>query len=255
MASIPPNQTVYIRNLNDKIQKDTLRQSLYSLCVPYGRVLDIVALKTKKMRGQAFIVFSDITAATTALRQLNGRQFFGKPMRVEYALSKSDVVAQADGTFKFGEPRKHLSADQRKKLLGMNSTPGVSAKRRQSVQEEEEDGHDTKRRATEAEEGSGDEDDVQDMGDSESSDDMPAGADQVPAPTLFVTNLPESVSAEMLSGLFQEYSGFREVRRVPGKPDMAFVDYASATEASAARDVLNGFKLSADHAMKVDFSQ
>jgi hypothetical protein len=43
-------------------------------------VLDVVALKTMKMRGQAHIVFRDIHASTQAMRSLQGFEFFGKEM-------------------------------------------------------------------------------------------------------------------------------------------------------------------------------
>ncbi|CAG8843066.1 36823_t:CDS:2, partial [Racocetra persica] len=69
MSSILPNQTLYARNLNEKINKDA-----------YGRILDIVALKTIKMRGQAFIVFKEIQSATAAMRGLNGFNFYDVPM-------------------------------------------------------------------------------------------------------------------------------------------------------------------------------
>ncbi|KAJ1950095.1 hypothetical protein EC988_004513, partial [Linderina pennispora] len=166
MAAIPPNQTLYIRNLNDKIQKPVLKETLYSLCVSYGRVLDIVALKTTKMRGQAFIVFSDIASATTAMRHLNGRTVFGRPLCIEYALSKSDVVAQKDGTYKYGEKREHTSAEQRKRLLGITE----GAKRQASEEAEERE---AKRRAV----GDADEesDGEQDMRDDDSDDDSDIG--------------------------------------------------------------------------------
>jgi RNA recognition motif-containing protein len=47
---------------------------------PFGRILDIVALKTISMRGQAFIVFKDPSSAAAALRSLQGFPFYGKPM-------------------------------------------------------------------------------------------------------------------------------------------------------------------------------
>ena len=43
----------------DKAKED-LRKSLYVLMSQFGQVLDIVALKTMKMRGQAFVVFKEI---------------------------------------------------------------------------------------------------------------------------------------------------------------------------------------------------
>lgn len=46
----------------------------------YGPVLDVVALKTMKMRGQAFIVFRDIQTSSQAMRALQGFDFFGGEM-------------------------------------------------------------------------------------------------------------------------------------------------------------------------------
>lgn len=66
----------------------------------YGPVLDVVALKTDKMRGQAHIVYRDIQTATQAMRSLDGSSFLGQEMKVQYAKSKSNVVAKLDGTFK-----------------------------------------------------------------------------------------------------------------------------------------------------------
>lgn len=47
-----PNQTIYINNLNEKIKKNNLKKLLYMLFSQYGKVLQIVACKGLKMRGQ-----------------------------------------------------------------------------------------------------------------------------------------------------------------------------------------------------------
>ncbi|AEO53489.1 hypothetical protein MYCTH_2294867 [Thermothelomyces thermophilus ATCC 42464] len=101
VASVPPNQTLYVTNLpSAKIQKEDLRTALYMLFSTYGSVLDVVALKTMKMRGQAHIVYKDIQTATQAMRALNGFEFFGREMKISYAKSKSNIIAKLDGTFK-----------------------------------------------------------------------------------------------------------------------------------------------------------
>lgn len=71
---------LYCTNLPDKLQKSDLKLSLYTLFSTYGPVLDVVALKTPKMRGQAHIVYRDIQASTQAMRALQGFDFFGKEM-------------------------------------------------------------------------------------------------------------------------------------------------------------------------------
>ena len=62
------------------MQKDDLRRALYTLFSTYGPVLDIVALKTGKMRGQAHVVFRDTQASASAKQALQGFKFFDKEM-------------------------------------------------------------------------------------------------------------------------------------------------------------------------------
>uniref|UniRef100_A0A8C9PSL4 RRM domain-containing protein n=1 Tax=Spermophilus dauricus TaxID=99837 RepID=A0A8C9PSL4_SPEDA len=73
---IRPNHTIYINNMNDKIKKEELKRSLYALFSQFGHVVDIVALKTMKMRGQAFVIFKELCSSTNALRQLQGFPFY-----------------------------------------------------------------------------------------------------------------------------------------------------------------------------------
>ncbi|KAI1130411.1 hypothetical protein F5Y10DRAFT_118432 [Nemania abortiva] len=97
----PPNQTLYVTNLpSAKINKADLKTALYLLFSTHGPVLDVVALKTTKMRGQAHIVFRDTHAATQAMRSLDGFQFLGKELKIQYAKSKSHTIAKLDGTYK-----------------------------------------------------------------------------------------------------------------------------------------------------------
>jgi RNA recognition motif-containing protein len=94
---------------------------------------------------------------------------------------------------------------------------------------------------------------------------------------LYIQNLPPDVTDEMLSYLFQQYvhlksfilyfnwvdknfffsryPGFKEVRLVPGKSDIAFVEYEADHQAAVAKDVLNKFKITHDKEMKVTFAK
>jgi hypothetical protein len=79
-ASTQPNTTLYVKNLNDGVAKQELRAQLYALFTTYGAVLDVVALKGPRMKGQAFLVFAELAAATAAMRALEGMVFYEKPM-------------------------------------------------------------------------------------------------------------------------------------------------------------------------------
>lgn len=97
---IAPNQTLYVTNLpSAKINKDDLKTALYLLFSTYGPILDVVALKTMKMRGQAHIVYTDQQAATQAMRALEGVRFLGRELRIQYAKSRSDAITKLDKTY------------------------------------------------------------------------------------------------------------------------------------------------------------
>jgi RNA recognition motif-containing protein len=76
-----PNQTLYLSNLpTSNIQKEDLRISLYTLFSTYGHVLDVVAMRNAKMRGQAHITYRDVQTATQAMRALQKFEFFGREL-------------------------------------------------------------------------------------------------------------------------------------------------------------------------------
>ena len=79
-SSVAPNPTLYINNLNDKVNKDELRAQLFALFSTYGRVIDVVARKGDKMKGQAFLSFTDLAEATSAMRACEGMIFYDKPL-------------------------------------------------------------------------------------------------------------------------------------------------------------------------------
>lgn len=76
-----------------------MKKSLYAIFSQFGQILDIVALKTLKMRGQAFVIFNDVNSASNALRSMQGFPFYDKPMRIQYAKIESDIIAKRYNTF------------------------------------------------------------------------------------------------------------------------------------------------------------
>ena len=91
------NETLYVNHLNEKIKTDLLRENLYYLFSQYGDVLEINIRKSKKMRGQAFIVYKDINDATRAKVSLNNFLFLGSRINIDYAKSKSDIIVKIKG--------------------------------------------------------------------------------------------------------------------------------------------------------------
>ena len=52
---------------------------LYALFGQFGKIMDIVCMRTERLHGRR-VVFADITAATNALRAMQGFSFFDKPL-------------------------------------------------------------------------------------------------------------------------------------------------------------------------------
>ncbi|CAB4006176.1 U1 small nuclear ribonucleo A [Paramuricea clavata] len=81
--------------------------------------------------------------------------------------------------------------------------------------------------------------------------DVPA----LPNKILFLTQLPPETTQMMLAMLFNQFPGFREVRLVPGKSDIAFVEFENEVQAGTAKDALQGFKITPTNAMKITFAK
>lgn len=236
---IRPNHTIYINNLNEKIKKDELKKSLYAIFSQFGQIMDIVALKTLKMRGQAFVIFKEIGSATNALRTMQGFPFYDKPMRISYSKSDSDVIAKIKGTFK----------ERPKKIKPPKPVPSVEEKRYvfflvvnifQIINFFSSRSEKKKKSSANAESGG-----VQNT----------STAEQPPNQILFLTNLPEETNEMMLSMLFNQFPGFKEVRLVPNRHDIAFVEFSTELQSSAAKEALQGFKITPTHAMKISFAK
>merc|ERR1740133_476302 len=122
---LPPNQTLYVNNLNDKINTETMKKSLREVFAAFGGIIDIIAMKSLKRRGQAWIIFKEMSSATNALKSLQGFPFYNKPMRIAYGRTKSDVVAKADGTY-VERPKKIVKREDLRKGKSA-AAPAVSA--------------------------------------------------------------------------------------------------------------------------------
>ena len=108
------SETLYIQNLNERIQIPgaitircpfgpaslpkhfvgiaVLKASLRGLFKSYGEVLDVVAHKNLRMRGQAFVSFASTDIAKKAAKEVRGFPLYSKPM----VRSSSDIPFPID---------------------------------------------------------------------------------------------------------------------------------------------------------------
>lgn len=249
-----PRETLYINNLNEKVSKDELKKSLYAVFSQFGPILDVVALKTFKMRGQAFIVFRDITAATQAVRQMQGFPFYEKPMVLSYARSKSDAVAKLDGSYEAKDKaeraaKRKAEREERKEAKRTGAVAGRA---------KDGGGGGAEAGAADGAGASGEAGSAEAAGEAASSAARAAPAAPavaLPNQILFVENLPEQVNEMMLSMLFQQFPGFKEVRLVPGKSGIAFVEFDNEMQSGVAMNGLQNFKITPTNLMKITYAK
>lgn len=230
-----PNATLYISNVDWKIKKAVLKRALLSLLCRHGKVLDIICLRREGLRGQAWVIFDDISSATSALRSENGFMFFGKELKIAYSNEKSDRIAKRDGTFVPKDRRvkrraqvlqqgdaKRMKVEEN--LNGANSDGnGSNGKGSFVIKQEDED---------------------QQL--NNESDSVTTGN------ILFAQNLPSDCNEMMLAMLFRPYTGYKEVR-FPRK-GLAFIEFDDEPHATLALKGLNGFRLNPKDSLVLQYA-
>ncbi|CAF5127242.1 unnamed protein product, partial [Rotaria socialis] len=74
------------------------------------KILDIVALKNLRMRGQAFIIFDKSDSAAQALTSMQSFPLYDKPLRIQFAKTDSDIVSKRKDTF-VARPKRRNDSD------------------------------------------------------------------------------------------------------------------------------------------------
>lgn len=203
----------------------------------HGKVLEIIALRKDGLRGQAFVVFEDVQAATAALQAEQGFTFFGKDLKLAYAKEKSDRIAKRDGTF---VPR----AKRRKRD---DESSAVAAAASAAAAGDTSSGAATGMETADA--GAA----AAPTGDAPVAAATATTPQQQPTHILFAENLPSECNEMMLAMLFRQYAGFKEVR-IP-RAGLAFIEFDTEPHATLALERLNGFKLTTTDSLKLTYGK
>jgi len=222
-----------------------MKEALDGLFNEYGQILEIVAKTNLKAKGQAFIVFDSPESAQKAIDEVQGFELFEKPMQLAFAKTRSDASVKRYGDEEeFESHKRRRLAEKDKKKAAEAAEAQKQLKRSAAVGV----APDQAARPVKAARGAG----------LKSSN--PAGAAVIPDEylppnkTLFVRNLPEEYDVETLTAIFGRFEGFREVRTVPGRKTIAFVEYESETGAISAKENTAGMTLG-DQVMNVTYQR
>ena len=221
---ILPNSTLYVNNLNEKVKVNELKIDLFHLFSEFGDVLEINARKSLKMKGQAFIVFKDVTSATNAKASLNNSLFLGKVMHIQFAKTNSDTIGKLTGAVDSKEKanidlqRKRLREEEYKRINIKTNIKKKVKKENDTAMEEDIDG--------------------------EALDNN----------ILFVEGLTEEINDKILNAIFGKYKGLKEIRMNKGR-GCAFIEYDNEINAGSALVGLNKMKLTENSILKITFAK
>ena len=245
----PPNPTLYLSNIDWSIKKALLKRSLLALFSRHGKVVEVICLRGnagggRPLRGQAWVIFESLSAATAALEAERGFIFFGRPLMVNYAKEVSDRIAKRDGTY--GAKTKEKRAAKRKLEDAAGDDGGAS------------------KAAKLSNDGGGVTTSVSDpstlAGGQQSSAPPPSSrstaeslASSTPSSLLLARNLPTECNDMMLAMLFRQYAGYKEVKMI-GEGD-ATIEFGTENEATSALKGLNGFKLTTSSTLDLTYGQ
>ncbi|RYO79526.1 hypothetical protein DL766_000287 [Monosporascus sp. MC13-8B] len=232
MASSPPISTVYVRNLEERVKPDALKSALTAVFSEYGNIIDIVIKTNLKAKGQAFVVFDKPESAHQAIEEVQGFELFEKPMQIALARTRSDATVKSTGSEQeFEQHQRRRLAEKERKKAAEAQEEQKRLKRPGAVPAAEAN------RPAKAARGPG----LKPTG--------PAANAVVPDEylppnkILFVQNLPDDYDIEALTGIFGRFEGFREVRLVPGRKGIAFIEYEAEAGAITAKENTAGMAL------------
>ena len=230
----PPCQTLYVSNMVTKPSNSTTKKALFAMFSQFGVVVDVVASKSWRLRGQAWVVFEKAEAAEKAKARMAGFPFFDREIRIEFAKTKSDAVRKMEGTYVARTPeakREHREAEKaRVAKMQAERAAQKAAQKEEAARQSAEKAEEERIAAAMAEEAP-------------------------PHNILFVQNLPAATNDMMLRMLFQQFAGFQEVRMVEARPGIAFVEFDNERQAGAAMGSLQGFKVTPENAMKIAYAK
>lgn len=236
---------MYVKNLNEKVRLDSLKECLFSMFSRFGRVVQVSAKRNVVMRGQAFVVFQSPAHAEAARGALHQAPFFGKPMEVHWARRDSDI------TLSPGQAQAVRAT--RKRLITKNYFQSAQFKKRMA-----------RKLALRSKEMAG-------LGQLNmailgkmlnSKEDRPGGGApggpaqrrlNEPHSMLLLEKLPD-VDKAALEALFAGQEGLKEIRHI-GPKRIALVDFEDSASAAAALERVREQRFEGGEPVRINFAK
>ncbi len=229
-----PCETLYIKNLNEKIKIDELKEALDKEFSQFGEIIEIRVRNTIRLKGQAFISFKTKEESINAKKNLNDKLFLNKKLIIEFAKTPSDSILLLQGKLTNNQKKiKDLSRKRKRDEFYENLKNEIEKEKINNVNNNEMIIN------------------AKDSNENEIS--IKINPEEVNK-SLFVQGLNNSITNQTLIDLFNSLSGFKEVKYFPTK-GICFVEYDTVENATNALLKYDKFDLGNDCILRVSFSK
>ena len=227
-------ETLYIKNLNEKIKIDELKEALNKEFSQYGEIIEIRVRNSIRLKGQAFISFKTKEQSSKAKKNLNDKLFLNKKLIIEFAKNPSDSILLLQGKLTENQKKiKDLSRKRNRDEFYENLKQKIEQEKNNNITNNEMIIN------------------TKDSNENEIS--IKINPEEVNK-SLFVQGLNNSVTNQKLIELFNSISGFKEVKYFPTK-GICFVEYDTIENATNALLKYDKFDLGNDCILRVSFSK
>lgn len=191
------------------------------------------------------MVFEELKSAIAALEGLQSTKLFSKRMIIKFANYKSHIISHKDGTFEIEERRRKSAIEQKgstgskrmlrriqiRNILCGNPVSMVAAEVSKTTSFKAISPTNTTSSTS-----------TIPMSPSFTSTTAVNIEDSLINKILFIEDIPESFRGgrRALESVFEVFTGFVEVRTIPNRPNLAFVEYESEQKAAMALKGLKG---------------
>jgi len=232
-----PSNTLYVKRISEKMRLGSMKKSIFAHFAQFGQILEIRINRDIKRRGQAWVTYENVENASKAKQSLQGNYIFGTPIKIEFAKSLNHLSLKMNGFFNpYGRKACRLSDEEARKLAfghipyhwdyDMNDDQDIL----------------THKAMTSVETRTKSEPMVQNI------------AMQPPNKILFVQQIPESFTKDIIESFFSPFDGFVEVR-ISDLKGIAFVEYENEFYSANALSLLNGIDIGEGKSLFIQFSK
>ncbi|OWB85325.1 hypothetical protein B5S33_g3989 [[Candida] boidinii] len=250
--------TLYIRNLNENVSKNKLREAITLLFNKIGiSIRSITIYSNLQLKGQAFVTLSDRLECDKVISELNTTILFEKPMDIYLAKVNSDngvkqiIESNSTNNSTNNDFENYLNSQKQKRLVNRNERLSkepylTSSKKRKALDSSSSTSNiDTSTSSSSV---------IIDSFNSNNTKKPKIIDSSTPNHILLLQNLPIAINSNDLYIIFDNFDGLRNINLVNIR-NLAFIEFENEYLSSLCLQTLGkNFNIKNDHQVFLSFA-